>query len=392
MRVELSLVGVRPFVISFYHRGNMVRKLTIGDIAQLAGVSKATVSRVLNHKPDVDPATRERILRIMEEQRFVPSVTASRLAGGRSNLVGMLVPSFTWPFISDILGGVAEAIGKTPYELILYGISNKTREDDSGDVIDHILATNLVAGLLAILPGQSAGHVVSLYEQGFPVVMLDDQEMPLKVPWVGTDNRGGALAATRHLIQLGHRRIAHIRGPMHYLCSRERYEGFCEGMQEAGLPVDPAWIIEGDFTEEGGRAAAHLLFSLPEEQRPTAIFAASDLTAYGILKVASECAIHIPDDVALVGFDDLAPSAHTHPALTTVAQPFYEMGRRSAELLLSLIEKPVTMPYTSLYSPSLDHADRTGGNDVPPVRIQLPTHLVVRESCGASLQAIQGHI
>lgn len=366
----------------------MVRKLTIGDIAQLAGVSKATVSRVLNHKPDVDPATRERILRIMEEQRFVPSVTASRLAGGRSNLVGMLVPSFTWPFISEILGGVAEAIGKTSYELILYGISNKTREDDSGDVIDHILATNLVAGLLAILPGQSAGHVVHLYEQGFPVVMLDDQEMSLKAPWVSTDNRGGALAAARHLIQLGHRRIAHVQGPMHYLCSRERYEGFCEGMQEAGLPVDPAWIIEGDFTEAGGRAAAHLLFSLPEERRPTAIFAANDLTAYGMLKVASEYDMHIPDDVALVGFDNLAPSAHTHPALTTVAQPFYEMGRRSAELLLSLIEKPATLPYTSLYPSSLDQGDRTSGDDAPPVHIQLPTRLVVRESCGASLSTV----
>jgi LacI family transcriptional regulator len=363
----------------------MVRKLTIGDIAQLAGVSKATVSRVLNHKPDVDPATRERILRIMEEQRFVPNVTASRLAGGRSNLVGILVPSFTWPFISNILGGVAEATGKTPYELILYSISNQMHEDDSGDMIDHILATNLVAGLLAILPGQSAGYVARLYEQDFPVVMLDDQEMPLKVPWVGADNRGGALVATRHLIQLGHRRIAHVQGPMRYLCSSERYEGFCEGMQEAGLPVDPAWIIEGDFTEAGGRSAARSLFSLPKERRPSAIFAANDLTAYGMLKVASECDIHVPDDVALVGFDDLAPSAHTHPALTTVAQPFYEMGRRSAELLLSLIEKPAIMPHSSFYPPSLDQRDRTSGDDAPPVRIQLPTRLVIRESCGATL-------
>jgi LacI family transcriptional regulator len=359
----------------------MVRKLTIGDIARLAGVSKATVSRVLNHKPDVDPATRERILHIMEEQRFVPSATASQLAGGRSRLVGVLVPSFTWPFISDILGGVAEAIGKTPYELILYSNSNKTREDDSEDVIDHILATNLIAGLLAILPGQSAGHVARLYEQGFPVVMLDDQEMPPEVPWVGADNRGGALAATRHLIQLGHRRIAHIQGPMHYLCSRERYEGFCEGMQEAGLPIDPAWIIEGDFTETGGKVTARLLFSLPEERRPTAIFAANDSTAYGVLKVASEYDIDIPTDVALVGFDDLSPSAHTRPALTTIVQPFYEMGQRGAALLLSLVEKTAAVPPTSLYP----HQRRTGEDDAPPVRIQLPTHLVVRESCGATL-------
>src|SRR5581483_8552010 len=130
----------------------MAEKRTIDDIARLAGVSKATVSRVLNHKPDVDAVTRERVLRIVEEQSFVPSITATGLAGGQSHLIGVLVPEFTWPFISDIMRGVAEVVGQTSYELILYSINNRRRENNNSDILDHILATKLTSGLLAIMP------------------------------------------------------------------------------------------------------------------------------------------------------------------------------------------------------------------------------------------------
>jgi LacI family transcriptional regulator len=372
----------------------MARKRTIADIAQLAGVSKATVSRVLNHKPDVDPGTRERILRIMRDVGFVPSITASGLAGGRSRLIGILVPSLTWPLIPDIVRGAAEMAGNTLYESVLYSTKDKAREDNKGDVIDHILSANLIAGLLAILPGQSSRYIVRLHQLGFPVVMIDDQALPPAMPWVGADNFMGAYDAVRHLLNLGHTRIAHIQGPLKFLCSRERYRGYCQALQEAGIPLDPTLVIEGDFEVSGGEAAARALLTLPPERRPTAIFASSDQMAYGTLAVAAALGLRVPDDLALIGFDDIFSSAYVQPALTTVRQPFSEMGRRAAELLLSLLDKASQQfngmyPYPT-FKPSWKEQEIQVREDDEPIRIYLSTTLVVRDSCGSRLGGIRG--
>jgi LacI family transcriptional regulator len=366
----------------------MAGRPTINDIARLAGVSKATVSRVLNHKPDVDPATRERVMRIVEEQSFVPSITATGLAGGQSRLIGALVPAFTWPFISDIMRGVAEVVGVTSYELVLYSISDRRRENDNSDILDHILATKLTSGLLAIMPGQPSKYVAQLHKYGLPAVIIDDQDKPGDIPWVGTDNQHGAYMGTKHLIELGHQRIAHIHGPYKYLCSHERYQGYCQAMQEAGLPLDPQLVFEGDFIQSAGRAAGHYFFSLPPEQRPTAIFASADLAAYGVMAVAEEYGVQIPRDVALVGFDGLDSSAHVRPALTTVQQPFYEMGRRATELLLSMLDKPhFTRRLPGTFAAQPTSISRAGNNHhQEPIRIHLATNLVIRESCGSPRQ------
>lgn len=370
----------------------MVEKLTIDDIARIAGVSKATVSRVLNHKPDVAPATRELVLRIMDEQGFVPSITASGLAGGRSLLIGVLVPSFTWPFVSDILRGIAEAIRETSYELVLYSFNDRIRENDKSNVIDHILATKLTAGLLSIFPGQAAHHVAKLHKNNFPVVMIDDQELPAAIPWVGTDNQVGAYNAVRHLIRLGHKRIAHIQGPMQWLCSRERRQGYCDALEESGLCLDPELIQEGDFLQQTGYIAARKFFSLPPDRRPTAIFASSDLMAYGVSSAAEEFGLQIPQDVALVGFDDITSSAHVRPALTTVRQPFHEMGQCSMELLLSMLDS-LRFPTPGFTSWNSGAASGTPGTmppfhagDSEPIRVYLATTLIVRASCGAPNQ------
>jgi len=162
----------------------MAGKRTIEDIARLAGVSKTTVSRVLNHKPDVDPATRERILRIIEEQSFVPNIAASGLAGGRNRLIGMLIPSLTWPLIPDLLRGIAEAVEDTPYELVLYSIKDEDLERDRSEVINRLLATQLTAGLLAVFPGPASEQLTRLYKQGFPIVIIDDQiEQTYSLGW-----------------------------------------------------------------------------------------------------------------------------------------------------------------------------------------------------------------
>ncbi len=368
----------------------MARKRTIADIAQLAGVSKATVSRVLNHKPDVDPSTRERILRIMEEEDFVPNVAASGLAGGRSRLIGILIPSLTWPFIiPDIIRGVTEVVGNTMYELVLYSVNDKVREGKKGDVIDHILSTDMLAALLAILPGHSSPYMLRLHQVGCPVVLIDDQGVPpAEIPWVGVDNRGGGYLATRHLLQLGHTRIAHIHGPTNLLCCTERYQGYVQALQEAGLAVDPDLVQEGNFEVESGQTATHAFLSLPVEKRPTAIFSANDQMAYGVIVAVEDHGLRVPDDIALVGFDDIYSSVHVRPALTTIKQPFSEMGQYATEALLSMLNHPSERPedkysYLSFHRYPFLNQKMSGRGANEPVRIQLATSLVVRASCGA---------
>ncbi len=360
----------------------MSGKATIGDIARLAGVSKATVSRVLNHKPDVDPATRERILRIVEEQNFVPSVAASNLARGTSRLIGVLIPSLTQPFMQDVLRGIAETIEQTPYELVLYSANRTMHGKDKSRLIDNILATQLTAGVLSMFIGESVHHLVQLHKSGFPVVVIDDQEKPdVEIPWLEADNTIGGYQATQHLISLGHRRIAHIQGPASYLCSHERFDGYKWALTEAGISVDEQLVVYGDFTPQTGRAAANALLTLPKEQRPTAIFAGNDQMAYGVLAAAEEQGVNIPTDVALVGFDDISPSAHVRPALTTIRQPFYQIGQRGIQVLLSLLDTPVppTGVESGWVSPS---PSTTAAFQESNTRIQFPTSLVVRASCG----------
>jgi LacI family transcriptional regulator len=364
----------------------MPKKCTIDDIARLAGVSRTTVSRVLNHKLDVDSATRERILRIIEEQNFVPSTTASGLAGGRSRLIGMLIPAWAWPLISDLTPGIVEVVKQTQYELVLYSINDEDIERDRSEVINRLLATQLTAGLLAIFPNRASQHLTQLYKQGFPVVIIDDQEVQV-TPWVGADNTTGAYNAVRHLIKLGHRRIAHISGPSEYLVSHDRYNGYRQALLEADIPPDPALILEGNFLPPSGRTCASKLFELPPQKRPTAIFAASDQMAYGVLVAAEEYGLSIPQDVALVGFDDDAPSAHIRPALTTVRQPYCEMGQHSIELLLSMLDTS-TPARSKAFSTKFKETSNEATGEMPltdtqPIRIQLPTTLIVRESCGA---------
>ncbi len=235
------------------------------------------------------------------------------------------------------------------------------------------------------MPGQPSKYVTRLHKYGLPAVIIDDQDKPGDIPWVGTDNQHGGYMATRHLIELGHRRIAHIHGLQKYLCSHERYQGYCQAMQEAGLPLDPQLVFEGEFIQSTGRAAGHYFFSLPPEQRPTAIFASADLAAYGVMAVAEEYGMQIPRDVALVGFDGLDSSAHVRPALTTVQQPFYEMGRRATELLLSMLDQPhfARRLSDSLVAQPTSISGAGNNHHQEPVRVHLPSSLIIRESCGS---------
>lgn len=350
----------------------MPKKPTIEDIARLAGVSRGTVSRVINRRPDVDRETRARVLGVIEAQGYVPSITAAGLAGGRNRLVGMVAPVFTWPILGELVRGITEILGRTSYELVLYTFNDEDLTRNRRDVINRLLATQLTAGLLAMYPGELSDQLTELSQQGVPVVIVDDQREQT-TPWVRADDVGGAYTAVRHLIQLGHRRIAHIQGPTEYLVSHDRHEGYLRALAEAGVAPDHALIQQGDFLPTSGYNCALRLFDLPAESRPTAIFASTDQMAYGVLRAADERGIVVPRDLALVGFDDDAPSAHVHPPLTTVHQPSFEMGQEAIKLLLALLARAED-----------DGLDDGEPQPELPQRIVLPTTLVVRASCGAS--------
>lgn len=365
----------------------MAEKVTILDIARLARVSTGTVSRVLNNKPDVDPITRERVLRIVEEKGFVPSITAAGLAVGRNRLISVLAPEFTWPLVPEVMFGVAKIIEESPYEMVLYSISTANHERDWRKVIDRILATRLTTGLLAVFPGQAAQHLTEVQRQDFPVVLIDDQFSPEQgIPWVGADNRAGAYEATCYLIQLGHRRIAYIQGPMKYKVSHDRYQGYCDALEDTGIELDATLVQEGDFMIAGGDSCARAFLARPASERPTAIFASSDLMAYGVISAVEEAGLRIPEDISLVGFDDNPSSAHIRPALTTVRQPFADMGQRGIELLFRLIERSHSARQTQQDQKRQLHS--VAVEAVP--RVQLATSLVIRESSGGARQNV-GH-
>lgn len=358
----------------------MTTKLTIRDIARLAGVSKSTVSRVLNAHPRVDVETRERILNVMQEHGFIPNAAATGLAKGHSKLIGLLVPALTWELVSDVLQGVAGVIEDTQYEIILYSASP---EKDFSQVIDRMLATNMAVGILALLHMQSPQHLVELHRQGLPVVLINHIATRVEIPQVGIDNTAATYTAIQHLLNLGHRRIGFILGLPEIQCTHDRYEGYRKALQDAGIPLDPALVLEGNYQCEGGYQCARKLFAMSEP--PTAIFASNDLTAYGVLEAADEQGVHIPDDIALVGFDDIPPSAHVQPALTTVHHPFKEMGRSAAQLLLTLINQRASL---SVDRGKTRHSVDKQNDELP--HILLPTHLTVRKSCGtAKIVSIQ---
>jgi len=371
----------------------MATKMTIRDVARLAGVSTATVSRVLNDKPDVDAETRERILRILDKHGFVPSAAGAALAGGRTGLIGVLVPSLTWAIMSPMLHGIADVIEQTSCELVLYSLAHK---HERGEIIQRIVDGRLIDGLIAAYPDGVASsvevvdddrrvsqHLSQLHEQGLPVVVIDDQAAHDDTPWISADNHQGAMEAVRHLIRLGHRRIAHISGPEPYLCSRDRREGYRAALAEAGLPFDQTVDVTGDFTSSSGWAGAIFLLTLPEP--PTAIFAANDDMANGVLTAVRQHGLRIPEDVAVVGFDDAGPSASAQPPLTAARQPFFHWGGGAATTLMEMIEAPRLRPHSHWHNYS--HGHPHGATRYRHLRtVQAPLHVVSAPDAPSHIQ------
>jgi LacI family transcriptional regulator len=339
----------------------MNSKITIVDVAKQAGVSFGTVSRVINNDVHVKKETRERVLETMERLGFVANRQARSLAGGKSNSIGVLVPDLGTGYIGEIIRGIDAELSLTNLDLILY-TTHRTASKEANYVTN--LATGMVDGLLVVLPRSPADFIGDLTQRNFPFVLIDHQGAGRDCPSVGAANWQGGYNATEYLAGLGHTRIGFITGSMDLGCAADRLDGYRSALRTYHIQEAPELIFEGDFFQPDGYAGAQALLDLPEP--PTAIFASNDVMAMGVMDAVRNRGFRVPDDVSIVGFDDIPQAALIRPALTTINQPLEKMGRVATQMLLDLLKHP----------------------DKKASRIELPTNLIVRDSCKL-LRAIQ---
>jgi LacI family transcriptional regulator len=333
--------------------------VTITDVAKAAGVSVTTASRVLNNKDDVAPETYEKVRRVMQELNYTASLAAKSMRSRTANVIGLVMPEVTEPFDLEVIKGVGAAIRESGYDLLIYTSGGPPLSKRASWEQEHValLSGGLTDGCVVVTPSAPT------FPDTTRIVVIDPQGEGANVPSVIATNRVGALAAMEYLIGLGHRRVGFIGGRPDTLSATRRFEGYKDGLATAGIAYDPDLVQGGDYTRERGRAAARQLLDRPD--RPTAIFAANDKTAMGAIDVAQELELRIPQDLSVIGFDNIPEAAQVTPKLTTVDQSIQEMGKLATKLLIGILrgEAPEQMLY------------------------KVPTHLIIRESC----QAVASH-
>lgn len=302
---------------------------TIYDVARLAGVSTATVSRALNGKGQIAPATRRTIDEAVEQLGYRPNTIARSLVTRSTQTIALLLPDITNPFYAELVAGIQDQVLAEGHTMLLCTTESDPEREERYLSLLHAKQVDgaLVDGL--VLPPDRIARFV---REGFPIVCLDRDVDSVSVPLVQVDNRLGARLATEHLLALGHTRIGHVAGAEELRISEERVAGYRQALADGGIEPDPALVAVGSFTEEGGhRAALQLL-----ERGVTAVFAANDLSALGVVNALTERALRVPADVSVVGFDDVRLSAFTSPPLTTIHQPAREIAELATRLLLEL--------------------------------------------------------
>ncbi|MEW9552698.1 LacI family DNA-binding transcriptional regulator [Nonomuraea sp. NPDC050783] len=324
--------------------------LTIAQLAELAGVSTATVSKVVNGRSEVSSQTRAAVEELIRRHGY----RRQRRRSTPTALVELVFHALEGDYPAEITKGVARVARE--HDLTV-GIADLHRDRAAADTWLEGVLRRRPSGVIAVFSGLTETQHEHLARREIPLVLLDPADVPARgIPSVGAGNWNGGLAATRHLLELGHRRIAIITGPDSALPSRARLDGYRTALDLAGVPVAPELIDRGDFLIEGGQAAAHRLLSLPD--RPTAIFATNDGQAVGVYHAARRLGLRVPDDLSVVGFDDMPSVRWTIPPLTTVRQPLTEMAAAATSMLLTLAQ----------------------GEPLPQSRVELATELVVRDS------------
>ncbi len=333
---------------------NQTSKVTIIDVAAEANVSYGTVSRVINNDVHVKQETRDRVLETMLRLGYIANRQARSLAGGRTNTIGVLVPDLGTGYIGEIIRGIDAELGLSNLDLILY-TTHRTASKEANYVAN--LAKGMVDGLLLVLPRSPADFIGTLTQGNFPFVLIDHQGIGQDCPAVGAANWQGGFTATEYLIKLGHQRIGFITGWMDLGCALDRLDGYRSALRTNHIPEGPELIYEGTFFQPDGFTGASTMLDLTNP--PTAIFASNDVMAMGAMDAVRNKGLRIPDDVSVIGFDDIPQASLIRPALTTIRQPLEKMGRVATQMLLELLSHPPKKTE----------------------RIELPTELIVRDSC-----------
>lgn len=337
--------------------------LTLEEIAEEAGVSRSTVSRVLNNGPHVSARARERVLAVTQRLNFHPNAAARNLAAGRTRSIGLVIPVavsslFTDPYFPLLIQGITSACNTHDYSVMLW-LADIEQERQ---IINKITRSGMVDGVIVASALMDDPVVQALLEDHIPFVQVGRHPTDERVSYVDVDNYNCAKELVGYLLRLGYRRIATIAGPANMIAGHDRRLGYQDALRARGLLPDPALIVEGDFLEDGGYVAMQQLLARARQPGsgglPGAVFVASDAMALGALRALREAGLRVPADLGLAGYDDMPFAARTDPPLTTVRQPIQRAGVVAAETLFDLIENPHT----------------------PPRRIILPTELVVRAS------------
>lgn len=334
---------------------------TIKDVARLAGVSTATVSHVINETRYVSAELRERVLRAMEALNYRPNVLAQGLRRGETHTIGLVVPDNANPFFAEVSRVVEDVGFDRGYSVILCNTGDDLERER---VYIDVLIAKQVDGIIFIAAGDHHEHLAELTSANVPLVLADRDVKQSRADVVLVNNEQGGYRATRHLLDLGHQRIGCIGGPSEATPSADRVKGHERALREVGVSVHRELVVQGDFRYKGGEEAADRLLGLASP--PSAIFACNDLMAIGTLRAIREAGLRVPEDISVVGYDDIPLASAVSPPLTTVAQPVTELATISTELLLSRIED---------------------GTPRDLERIVLDTDLVIRDSSGPHLRS-----
>jgi LacI family transcriptional regulator len=341
----------------------------IREVAKQSGVSVSTVSRVFNGYDDVSPATRERVLEIARKLDYAPSAAARTLVKQRSQLIGVVLftgyehPDIHHPFFQEVLVGLKHGIGELGYDLLLFATEQPGSSRGRPHSYLRRAQQHRADGIVVMGVDRADPEVDKLVRSDVPVMAVDIDVVGDHTSFVASDNIGGARLAVRHLHGLGHTRIATIAGPSGMKPGADRTLGFRAEMRELGLTIPPGYEVEGDFYPESGERAMQSMLALPEP--PTAVFVAADMMAVGAIRAAQSAGLSVPEDLAIVGFDDIRVAELVSPPLTTVRQDMVGIGLAAGRALVEQIENP----------------------DVTPPVLTLPVELVVRESCGSAVGA-----
>jgi LacI family transcriptional regulator len=336
--------------------------LTLEKIGELAGVSRSTVSRVINNHPNVSDDVRERVARIIKETGFSPNLAARTLASQRSFVIGLVIPRsiqslFGDPYFSRLTQGIVQAANLFDYTISLFLLESREIEER---IIPRITRPGFIDGLVVQSTAYDDKVLSRIVNSTIPYVIAGRPLEFSDVSYIDVDNFNGAFQAVEHLIGLGKKRIGTVTGPLNAAPGIERRQGYIKALEENSLPLDESIIVESDFTEEGGYRATNKILSTDLD----ALFVASDQMGLGALQAIREAGLRVPEDIALVGFDDLPPALYANPQLTTIRQPILRFGIAAVEILTNLIEEKAE----------------------PPQSLIMDVELIIRDSCGVKVR------